>query len=203
MEEKRKKAEYRSSIRSKQMIKEALLSLMIEKPFEKISITDIVKRADINRGTFYAHYANTSEVLKSISITAVDELAAVVKNGYDSTQVFDSPEILLTAVTKFLSSDPSFYAKLLKTDRFYDILDDVRQKAINRVIADLGDRITQETKIPLIIVLDYAISGITTLYEDILLEKIPVTLDDSVEYIARTLRPQRIALLEALQQIQK
>ncbi len=203
MEEKRKKAEYRSSIRSKQMIKEALLSLMIEKPFEKISITDIVKRADINRGTFYAHYANTSEVLKSISITAVDELAAVVKNGYDSTQVFDSPEILLTAVTKFLSSDPSFYAKLLKTDRFYDILDDVRQKAINRVIADLGDRITQETKIPLIIVLDYAISGITTLYEDILLEKIPVTLDDSVEYISRTLRPQRIALLEALQQMQK
>lgn len=65
MEEvKRKKAEYRSSIRSKQMIKDALLSLMIEKPFEKISITDIVRRADINRGTFYAHYSNTDEVLK-------------------------------------------------------------------------------------------------------------------------------------------
>lgn len=203
MEEKRKKAEYRSSIRSKQMIKEALLSLMIEKPFEKISITDIVKRADINRGTFYAHYANTSEVLKSISITAVDELAAVVKNDYDSTQVFDSPEILLSAVTKFLSSDSSFYAKLLNSDRFYDILDDVRQKAINRVITDLGDRINQETKISLIIVLDYAISGIMTLYEDILLAKIPVTLDDSVEYISRTLRPQRIALLEAFQQMQK
>ncbi len=203
MEEKRKKAEYRSSIRSKQMIKEALLSLMIEKPFEKISITDIVKRADINRGTFYAHYANTSEVLKSISITAVDELAAVVKNGYDSAQIFDSPEILLSAVTKYLSSNPSFFAKLLKTDRFYDILDDVRQKAINRVIADLGDRINQETKITLIIVLDYAISGIMTLYEDILLEKIPVTLDDSVEYISRTLRPQRMALLEVFQQMQK
>ncbi len=203
MEEKRKKAEYRSSIRSKQMIKEALLSLMIEKPFEKISITDIVKRADINRGTFYAHYANTSEVLKSISITAVDELASVVKNGYDSAQIFDSPEILLSAVTKYLSSNPSFFAKLLKTDRFYDILDDVRQKAINRVIADLGDRINQETKITLIIVLDYAISGIMTLYEDILLEKIPVTLDDSVEYISRTLRPQRMALLEVFQQMQK
>lgn len=64
---KRMKAEYRSSIRSKVMIKEALLSLMLEKPFDKITITDIVTRADINRGTFYAHYDNTSDVLKSIS----------------------------------------------------------------------------------------------------------------------------------------
>ena len=75
-EEKRTKAEYRSSIRSKQMIKEALLSLMIEKPFDRISITDIVKKADINRGTFYAHYANTSDVLKSISMSVVDEIAS-------------------------------------------------------------------------------------------------------------------------------
>ena len=51
-EPKRLKAEYRSSIRSKTMIKEALLELMIEKPFDKITITDIVKKADINRGTF-------------------------------------------------------------------------------------------------------------------------------------------------------
>ena len=51
-EPKRLKAEYRSSIRSKTMIKEALLELMIEKPFDKIAITDIVKKADINRGTF-------------------------------------------------------------------------------------------------------------------------------------------------------
>ncbi len=203
MEEKRKKAEYRSSIRSKQMIKEALLSLMIEKPFEKISITDIVKRADINRGTFYAHYSNTSEVLKSISITAVDELASVVNNDYDSDQLFDSPDILLKAVTKFLSKDPTFYAKLLKTDRFYDILDDVRHKAINRVISDIGNSINDETRTVVIVLLDYAISGIMTIYEDILLEKIPVSLDESVEYISRILKPQRAAALESFQQMQK
>lgn len=203
MEEKRKKAEYRSSIRSKQMIKEALLSLMIEKPFEKISITDIVKRADINRGTFYAHYANTSEVLKSISITVVDELAAVVNNDYDSDHILDSPDMLLKAVTRFLSTDPSFYAKLLKTDRFSDILDDVRHKAINRVVSDIGNRIDDETRTTVIVILDYAMSGIMTIYEDILLEKIPVTLDESVEYISRILKPQRNAMLEAFQQIQK
>ena len=63
MEQKRRKAEYRSSSRSKLLIRNALVSLMQEKPFEKITVTDIVKRADINRGTFYAHYKDSRQVL--------------------------------------------------------------------------------------------------------------------------------------------
>ncbi len=202
-DEKRKKAEYRSSLRSKAMIKEALLSLMIEKPFEKISITDIVRRADINRGTFYAHYANTSEVLKSISTSVVDDLASAVTNEYDTVKVLASPEVLLTPITNFLKANPSYYSKLLQTDKFYDVLDDAREAAINRVVQDLRKSINDETRKMLIVVLDYALSGIMTVYEDILLEKIPLSLDESVEYISQLLRPQRIALSEALQQMQK
>ena len=53
MDNSKKKAEYRNSIRSKTLIRNALLSLMQEKEFEKITVTDIVSKADINRGTFY------------------------------------------------------------------------------------------------------------------------------------------------------
>ena len=48
----RVRAEYRSSKRSKALIRNALISLMREKPFEEITVTAIVERADINRGTF-------------------------------------------------------------------------------------------------------------------------------------------------------
>ncbi len=203
MEEvKRKKAEYRSSIRSKAMIKDALLSLMIEKPFEKISITDIVRRADINRGTFYAHYSNTDEVLKSISTGVVDELASVF-TGIDISKVIVAPETFLTPVTLFLKQDPEYYAKLLQAERFYDVLNDARHAAIRKVLSDIPGDISQETKTMLIIVLDYAISGIITLYEDILLSNIPVKLDESVQYISRLLRPQQDALRVMFQQIQK
>ena len=74
MEEKRKKAEYRSSIRSKTLIRSALVSLMQEKPFEKITITDIVRKADINRGTFYAHFKDSREVLERIRADALHEM---------------------------------------------------------------------------------------------------------------------------------
>lgn len=54
------KAEYKSAIRSRRMIQRALVELLQEKELDKITVTDIVTRADINRGTFYAHYADLS-----------------------------------------------------------------------------------------------------------------------------------------------
>ncbi|MBO5365138.1 MAG: TetR family transcriptional regulator, partial [Peptococcaceae bacterium] len=47
---------YRNAVRSKTMIRQAFLELLQEKPYEKITVTDIAQRADLNRSTFYAHY---------------------------------------------------------------------------------------------------------------------------------------------------
>ena len=57
------KAEYRSAVRSRKLINEALVDLLTEKPLDKITVTDVVKRADINRGTFYAHYRDIPDVV--------------------------------------------------------------------------------------------------------------------------------------------
>ncbi len=42
----------RRTIRTKRMIRSALAELIDEKGFNNISVTDLTKRADINRGTF-------------------------------------------------------------------------------------------------------------------------------------------------------
>ncbi len=198
----KKKAEYRSSIRSKALIKDALLSLMIEKPFEKISISDIVRRADVNRGTFYAHYSNTSDVLKSISSSVVDEIAVLI-SPYDPSHVLDAPESFLAQITIFLLRDPEYYAKLLQSDKFHDVLDDARYSAVKKVIDNYPSELGEGERRMLVMVLDYAISGVMTLYSDILLKKLPVKLEDSVQYISMLLKPQREALLKMFQQMQK
>ena len=48
------------------MLKQGLLELMHIKKFKDISIKDITERMDLNRGTFYLHYADTVELLQSI-----------------------------------------------------------------------------------------------------------------------------------------
>ena len=46
------------------LMNEALLSLLEKKPFDFITVTDITKKAGVNRSTFYLHYDNVYELLE-------------------------------------------------------------------------------------------------------------------------------------------
>ncbi|MCP4424964.1 MAG: TetR family transcriptional regulator [Chloroflexi bacterium] len=46
----------RRAVRSRRLIVEAWRELILEKEYKKISVSDIVERADIGRATFYAHF---------------------------------------------------------------------------------------------------------------------------------------------------
>lgn len=198
----RMKAEYRSSIRSKAMIKEALLSLMVEKPFDKITITDIVKMADINRGTFYAHYENTSEVLKSISLSVMDEISSAFRTRNNSDALWN-PRAYLKQISDFFLTDPVRFSRLVETEKISEVIDDARYAAIEKILTDLGEDFPEDAKRQLSVLLDFNISGICTLYTDILKGKIPVTLEESADYITSLLAPQRNYVMEYLQQMQK
>lgn len=52
--------------KTKQALNQALFTLLDEKTFQQITITDIVTVADVNRGTFYKHYRDKEELLDSI-----------------------------------------------------------------------------------------------------------------------------------------
>ncbi|MBQ9733551.1 MAG: TetR family transcriptional regulator, partial [Clostridia bacterium] len=60
------KAEYRSALRSRRLIRDAFLALMQENGSAKMTVTEIVRRADINRATFYAHYSDVQAVISEI-----------------------------------------------------------------------------------------------------------------------------------------
>ena len=52
--------------RTKKALKKALTELMIEESIEKISVTDICSKAEINRVTFYTHYNDKYELLHEL-----------------------------------------------------------------------------------------------------------------------------------------
>ena len=51
---------------TKSVIREALFSLLKEKPLNKVTVTDICKLADINRSTFYSYYEDVNALLTSV-----------------------------------------------------------------------------------------------------------------------------------------
>jgi AcrR family transcriptional regulator len=54
----------RRIVKTKRLLENALVKLMIEKGFDKISIKDLTEEADINRGTFYLHYKDKYDLLE-------------------------------------------------------------------------------------------------------------------------------------------
>ena len=48
------------------VLKDSLVELMKEKPIAQITIKELCEKADINRSTFYTHYADQYQLLKSI-----------------------------------------------------------------------------------------------------------------------------------------
>lgn len=41
--------------RSQRMLHEALRSLILEKGYDRVTVQDVIDRADVGRATFYAH----------------------------------------------------------------------------------------------------------------------------------------------------
>jgi AcrR family transcriptional regulator len=55
----------RRSRRSRRLIIDALLALMREKRYDRITVQEIIDRADVGRTTFYAQFRNKEDVLES------------------------------------------------------------------------------------------------------------------------------------------
>jgi AcrR family transcriptional regulator len=51
--------------RTRQLLQDALVSLMIEKGYEETTVQDIIDRANVGRATFYAHFADKDTLLVS------------------------------------------------------------------------------------------------------------------------------------------
>ena len=186
MEEGKKKVEYRSSLRSKALIKRALLELMQEKSFDKISVSDIVRKADINRGTFYAHFKNPHDVLLRIQDDMFSELTAVL-NKYSPDEVMADPVPVFKQVSEFLLSDIAYYRMLFRIAGVHEYLLDNKNRIFNYflgsdIIRNLDDK---DFKREFIALLDFWVSGVFNIYYDAVLERIPLRLDEVPSFCAK------------------
>lgn len=107
-----KKAEYKSAIRSRRLIRQAFVDLMREKDLEKITVTDIVTRADINRGTFYAHYQDTRAVIEQIENEIIEKMIEFL-GEFRYNNFFQNPLPLLLEISRWLERDLEFYRILI------------------------------------------------------------------------------------------
>ena len=65
---------------TKECLSMALIYLMNEMDFNKITITDIVKRAGVSRTAFYRNQSVKEDILKEIGQEVTNELCRILEN---------------------------------------------------------------------------------------------------------------------------
>lgn len=168
------KAEYRSAIRSRKLINDALADLLQEKPLDKITVTDVVRRADINRGTFYAHYADIPDVIEHL----VDQTFCRIRDAFSqqSCPLTELPAIILLQVQTVLEEDLDFYRKVMVSN-----ISGMMQEKLCSVVLDYllehEDEYSVISHEEFVFMMRFCTGGLGSLYRDWFAGELPLTLD--------------------------
>jgi len=67
--------------RTRQLLSSALMSLIVEKGYDSVTVQDIIDRANLGRSTFYAHYQDKEDLL----LSGIDEVVHNLMWGDETT----------------------------------------------------------------------------------------------------------------------
>ena len=180
------KAEYRSAKRSRALIRQAYTELLKEKDLNKITVTDIVKRADINRGTFYAHYPDVRGVTEEIENEFIDEMLNILSEfKYDN--FFQNPTPLLLRISRFLEKDEDFYKVLIRSNNSEIFLEKLKAVFSNHMLSDTDIPNDLKNTKTVKLRISYFAGGIVNVYKQWFMGELDCNLNDIALEISKLL----------------
>lgn len=127
----------------------ALLSLIENKPFEYITVSEICEKAKVNRSTFYLHYENTSDLLKeTISYVVNDFYSYFSVDKKSITEKFADSELndliyindkYLRPYLLFIKNNQRLFGSVLSQPGTFDS-DKIFQRLLENIFAPILDR---------------------------------------------------------------
>ncbi|KMK52733.1 HTH-type transcriptional regulator EthR [Fructobacillus sp. EFB-N1] len=73
-------------------IRATFLEILAHKDFHKISVQEIIKQADINRSTFYAHFLDKDDLMETIQLDLLEETMGALPSlnieNFDVAEIF-------------------------------------------------------------------------------------------------------------------
>lgn len=167
--------EYRSSIRSKKLIRSAMIELLAEKDISKITVVDLVRRTDLSRNTFYAHYQDVYAVLEELENEFISEMNRCLDEAIQN-QEFAEPLSMLQNFQHFVESGVETNRLLLVNQNAAAFCERIKQMFIARVMEGLPTTKVKDTE-GFLIFLECVTGGFVDLYQKSLKGESTLTLD--------------------------
>ncbi len=125
-----------SSVKTRNLIKKVFAELINEKKqLNKITVTELVKRAKLTRSTFYTHYDNIYEVAHDYELQTIDLLCSEDLKLYSKQDIknyFDN-------IIQCLKDNEETYKLLLSADESLLFLEKLKKIASKKIYDALKD----------------------------------------------------------------
>lgn len=161
---------------------EALVGLIVEKGYEKITVNEICKTAMINRSTFYRHFEDKQDLLLRNTDEILFEMAEKAKNPNAIVEDNDYSEYV--GFLNFVGNHQFFFKIMLGsggmqlfTDRIYSYLYEVTNQRIRELPLKFD-----ESPVPLELLIHYVAGAHLSLIKWWVLNDLPCPPDQLMKY---------------------
>ncbi|WP_042348660.1 TetR/AcrR family transcriptional regulator [Bacillus massiliigorillae] len=178
------KAEYKSAVRSRKMIRHAFVELVLEKDFEKITVKNIVERAEISRGTFYAHYSDIYAIIEEIENEIMGKMVDFL-DDFTASELIQNPMPFFVKMGDFLQQDIEFYRKSVLVQGASCFIVKLKDVLIEKIISYQETIQSNQERQEYILRVHLLVGGQISIYQDWLAGKFDCSLEELTESVSQ------------------
>lgn len=143
-------------------IRNALITLILEKEILEITVKELAERANINRKTFYMHYSSIEDILDKIENEIIDKLLFILER-YD---FFDSQfdiYALFRSLNDVINEDFELYQRLVFSNSYTFLIIKVKKVLKDTILEKYNDKLNMSKDLYNLYA-EYTASGVMSLY---------------------------------------
>lgn len=134
-------------VRTQRLLLEALKDIIVEEGYESVTIREIVRRAGINRSTFYLHFRDKHDILARLHNDILEELTESFNYQFNYETVLDDfknrnkPVKSNVAMFKHIQKYSDLYLHMLDEKEFRDSVVEILKDEVLRYRRSVWDAI--------------------------------------------------------------
>ena len=173
--------EDRRARKTKQALREGLAELLYEKKLQKITVKELVEKADIHRSTFYVNFHDIYDLYQHIEDVAIEEIKVIFQADYGLDDFYRA---ILKYVSENKKTSGLFFNKIADNS-FVDRLVELHlDSCIMNLHKEYGINITDEKLKPYMFpYITYCFSGSIAVIGKWIMGELPHSSEEIVEML--------------------
>lgn len=128
-------------VRTKKAIRTALFEITETKDISSVTVSELARKAGVNRRTFYTHYASITEIADEIEGELVDAIRGIALNFHDNN-FRECVYNVFIKMNDIVSDDFDYYFRHLKMDMqgaFIERISEIINELAGKIAKSVGN----------------------------------------------------------------